>query len=66
MTRHQEESRVTAVSVHSKSEIMQHDMPHYRCTPVREALSNAYPDKEIPSKTAVYRLVTNYRNTGSV
>jgi hypothetical protein len=33
---------------------------------VREAFSNAYPDKEVPNKTTVHRLVTQFRNTGSV
>lgn len=28
---------------------------------VRETYSNAYPDKEIPSKTAIHRLVTQFR-----
>jgi hypothetical protein len=33
---------------------------------VREAFSNAYPDKEVPNKTTVHRLVTKFRDTGSV
>jgi hypothetical protein len=33
---------------------------------VREAFSNAYPDKEVPNKTTVHRLVTIFRDTGSV
>jgi hypothetical protein len=32
---------------------------------IREAFSNAYPDKEVPNKT-IHRLVTIYGNTGSV
>jgi hypothetical protein len=31
---------------------------------IREAFSNVYPDKEVPSKTA-HRLVTTFRDTGS-
>jgi hypothetical protein len=33
---------------------------------VREAFSNAYPDKEVPNKTTIHRLVTASRDTGSV
>jgi hypothetical protein len=33
---------------------------------VREALSNAYPDKEVPNKTTIHRLVTKFRGTGSI
>jgi cobalamin biosynthesis Co2+ chelatase CbiK len=33
---------------------------------VREALSNVCPDKEVPNKTTVHRLVTKFRNTGNV
>jgi hypothetical protein len=33
---------------------------------VREEFSNAYPDKEVPNKTTVHRLVTEFRDTGSV
>jgi hypothetical protein len=33
---------------------------------VLEAFSNAYPDKEVPNKTTVHRLVKNFRDTGSV
>jgi hypothetical protein len=31
-----------------------------------EALSNAYPDKEVPNKTTIHRPVTKCRDTGSV
>jgi hypothetical protein len=31
----------------------------------REAFSNAYPDKEVPNKTTMHRLVTKFRDTGS-
>jgi hypothetical protein len=30
---------------------------------VREAFSKAYPDKEVPNKTEVHRLVTTFRDT---
>jgi hypothetical protein len=33
---------------------------------VREAFNNAYPDKEVPNKTTVHRVVTKFRDTGSV
>jgi hypothetical protein len=33
---------------------------------VRESFSNAYPDKEVPNKTTIHRLVTTIRGTGSV
>jgi hypothetical protein len=33
---------------------------------VREAFSNAYPDKEVPDKATVHRLVTKFRDTESV
>jgi hypothetical protein len=33
---------------------------------VGEAFSNAYPDKEVPNKTTIHRLVTKYRNAGIV
>jgi hypothetical protein len=33
---------------------------------VREAFSNAYPDKEIPNKTTIHRMVRKRRNTRSV
>jgi hypothetical protein len=32
---------------------------------VREAFSNAYPDKEVPNMTTVHLLVTEFRDTGS-
>jgi hypothetical protein len=33
---------------------------------VREAHNNAYRDKEVPNKTIIHRLVTTFRDTGSV
>jgi hypothetical protein len=32
---------------------------------VREAFCNAYPDKEVPNKTTMYRMLTKFLNTGS-
>jgi hypothetical protein len=32
---------------------------------IREAFSNVYPDKEVPNNT-IHRMVTKYRDTGSV
>jgi hypothetical protein len=31
----------------------------------REAFRNVYPDKEVPNKTTINRLVTKFRDTGS-
>jgi hypothetical protein len=33
---------------------------------IREAFNNAYPDKEVPSKTTIHQMVTKFRDTGSV
>jgi hypothetical protein len=33
---------------------------------VREALRNVYPDKEVPNKETIHRLVTKLWDTGSV
>jgi hypothetical protein len=33
---------------------------------VREAFRNAYHDKEVPNKATIHRLVTKFRDTGSV
>jgi hypothetical protein len=33
---------------------------------VREAFSNAYPDKKVPNKTTIHRLVTKFRDTDSI
>jgi hypothetical protein len=33
---------------------------------VREPVSNVYPDKEVPNKTTIYRLVTKFRDAGRV
>jgi hypothetical protein len=33
---------------------------------VRKTFSNAYLDKEVPNKTTIHRLVTKFRDTGSV
>jgi hypothetical protein len=33
---------------------------------VREGFINAYPDKEVPNKTTIYRLVTQFWDTESV
>jgi hypothetical protein len=33
---------------------------------VREAFSNACPDKEVPNKTTIHRLLITFRDTGSV
>jgi hypothetical protein len=33
---------------------------------VREAFSNAYPDRKVPNQTLVIRLVTQFRDKGSI
>jgi hypothetical protein len=33
---------------------------------VREAFNNGYPDKEVSNKTTIHRLITTFRDTGSV
>jgi hypothetical protein len=33
---------------------------------VREASSNAYPDKEVPNKITIYRMLTKVWDTGNV
>jgi hypothetical protein len=45
-------------------------LEHYFATKsfaaVREAFRNAYSDKAVPNKTTIHRLVTTFRDTGSV
>jgi hypothetical protein len=54
--------------VYSRTErvfILEHYFASKSFVAVREAFSNAYPDKELPNKT-IHRLVTKFRDTGSV
>jgi hypothetical protein len=37
--------------------IVEHDFAYESFADVREAFSNAYPDKEVPNKTVLHRLV---------
>jgi hypothetical protein len=46
--------------------ILEHFFLSKSSAALREAFRNAYRDKEVPSKTAVHRLVTKFRHTGSV
>jgi hypothetical protein len=46
--------------------ILEHYFASKSFAAVREAFSNAYPDKEVPSKTTIHRLVKKFRDTGSV
>jgi hypothetical protein len=46
--------------------ILEHYFASKSVSVVREAFSNAYPDKEVPNKTTIHRLVTKFRDTGSV
>jgi hypothetical protein len=46
--------------------ILEHYLPSKSFAAVREAFSNVYPDKEVPNKTTVHRLVTKFCDTGSV
>jgi hypothetical protein len=36
------------------------------CAADREAFSSLYPDKEVPNKTTIHRLVTKFRDTGGI
>jgi hypothetical protein len=36
------------------------------CAAVSEAFSSTYPDREVPKKTTIHRLLTKFRDTGSV
>jgi hypothetical protein len=54
--------------VYSRAErvfILEHYFASKSSAAVREAFSNAYPDKEVPNEP-VHRLVTKFRDTGSV
>jgi hypothetical protein len=46
--------------------ILEHYFTQKSFAVVREAFSNAYPNKEVPNKTTIHRPVTKFRNTGSV
>jgi hypothetical protein len=49
--------------VYSRAErvfILEHYFASKSFAAVREAFSNAYPDKEVPNKTIVHRLVTKF------
>jgi hypothetical protein len=46
--------------------ILEHYFASKSFAAVLEAFSNAYPDKIVPSKTTIHRLVTKFRGTGSV
>jgi hypothetical protein len=55
--------------VYSREErefILEHYFASKSFAAIREAFTNAYPDKEVPNKTTVHRLVTTFWNTGSV
>jgi hypothetical protein len=45
--------------------ILEHYFESKSFAAVREAFSNAYPDKEVPNKT-IHRPVTKFPDTGSV
>jgi hypothetical protein len=45
--------------------ILEHYFASKSSAAVREAFSNAYPDKEVPNKT-IFRRVNKFRDTGSV
>jgi hypothetical protein len=52
--------------VYSRAErvfILEHYFASKSFAAVREAFSNAYPDKEVPNKTTIHRLVTKFRDT---
>jgi hypothetical protein len=55
--------------VYSRAErvfVLEHYFASKSFGAVREAFSNAYPDKEVTNKTTMHRLVTKFRDTGSV
>jgi hypothetical protein len=55
--------------VYSRAEsvlILEHYFQSKWFAAVREAFSNAYPDKAVPNKTTIHRLVTTFWDTGSV
>jgi hypothetical protein len=46
--------------------VLEHYFTSKAFAAVREAFSNASPDKEVPNKTTIHRLVTKFRDTASV
>jgi hypothetical protein len=55
--------------VYSRAErvfVLEHCFPLKSFATVREAFSNVYPDKKVRNKTIIHRLVTKFRDTGSV
>jgi hypothetical protein len=55
--------------VYSRAErvfITEHNFPLKLFAAIREEFSNAYRDKDEPNKTAIHRLETKFRDTGSV
>jgi hypothetical protein len=46
--------------------ILEHYFASKSFVAVREAFSNAYPDKEVPNDTIIHRRVTTFLGTGSV
>jgi hypothetical protein len=42
--------------------ILEHFFPPKSFLAVREAFSGAYPDKEMPSKSVIHRLVITFRD----
>jgi hypothetical protein len=51
---------------HERVFILAHYFAYKSFAAVREAFNNAYPDKEVPFKTTIYRMVTAFWKTGSV
>jgi hypothetical protein len=46
--------------------VLEHYFASKSFAAVREAFSNAYPDKKVPNKTTIHRAFTEFRDTGSV
>jgi hypothetical protein len=64
-----EKSCAGANMVYSRAErvfILEHYFASKSFAAVREAFRNAYPDKEVPNKATIHRLVTKFRDTGNV
>jgi hypothetical protein len=56
----------TVCSLAERVFILEHFFALKSFAAVHEIFSNAYPDKEVPNKTAIHRLVTKFRDTGRV
>jgi hypothetical protein len=68
-SRHLREGCASANMVYSRAErmfILEHYFASKSFAAVREAFINAYSDRKVPYKITIHRLVTKFRDTGSV